>query len=121
MNRGDFDTMFNELTSPDLRFENRSRSVFPDRSAEELRANFEDLYANIKSVRSWFSAIHWLSPTDHVGRLEREALGHDGEQYAWSFILVNRYSEGRVASIRQFEVEDEDAAFAYADAALRQI
>lgn len=120
MNRGDFDTMFDEWTCQDLRFENRSRSVFPDRSAEELRANFEDLYATVKSVRSWFSAIHWLSPTVHVGRLEREALGHDGEQYAWSFILVNQYREGRVASIREFDVEDEDAAFAYADETLGQ-
>ena len=28
MNSGDFDTMFNQMTSPDLRVENRSRSAF---------------------------------------------------------------------------------------------
>jgi len=120
MNSGDFDTMFDELMSPDLHFENQSRSVFPDRSAGELRANFEDLYAMLKSVRSWFSVIHWLSPTAYVGRLEREGLGHDGEHYAWSFILVNQYREGRLAWICEFDTADDAAALAYAEELARQ-
>ena len=36
-NRSDFDWIFGELTSPEVRFENRSRSVFPDRSAAQFR------------------------------------------------------------------------------------
>ena len=34
--------------------------IAPPRNSEH---NFEDLYAMVKSVRSWFSALHWLSPT----------------------------------------------------------
>lgn len=115
MNRGDFDTMFNEMAWPDLRVENRSRSVFPDRSAEDLRRSFEELYAMLGSVRSWFSVVHWLSPTINVGRLEREGLGRDGERYAWTRILVNQYRDGRLASICEFDAGDEDAALAYAE------
>ncbi len=72
----------------------------------------------LRSVQSWFSALHWLSPTVHVGRLEREGVGHDGEQYAWTRILVNQYRDGRLASICEFDAEDDAAAFAYADEAL---
>ena len=116
MNRGDFDTMFNELSHPDLSFENRSRSVFPDRSAEELRANFKGLYAMLPSVRSWFSALRWVSPTTYVGRLEREGVGQGDERYAWSMILVNEYRDGQLASITEFEAdEDEAAAIAFAE------
>ena len=115
MNRGDFDTMFNELTSADFRFENHARSIFPDRSAGELRATFEDLYAMLASVRSWFSALHWVSPTMHIGRLEREGVGHDGERFAWTRIIVNQYLDGRLASIAEFDEDDEDAGFAYAE------
>ena len=69
LNRGDFDRLFGELTAPDLRFENRSRSAFPDRSAAELRASFEDLNAMVASARSWISAVCWLSPTWCVSRM----------------------------------------------------
>ena len=67
------------------------------------------------SVRSWFSAIHWLSATVHVGRLEREGLGSDGERYAWTRILVNQYRDSRLASICDFDAEDEAAAVTYAE------
>ncbi len=115
MNRGDFDTMFNELSSPGFRFENRGRSPFPDRSARELRASFEDLYGRLASVRSWFSSLYWVAPTTSIGRLEREGLGHDGEHYAWTRILVNQYREGRLASTCEFDADDEAAALAYAE------
>ena len=119
MNRGDFDTMFNELSSADFRFQNRGRSPFPDRSARELRASFEDLYARLASVRSWFSSLHWVSPTTSVGRLEREGVGHDGTQFAWTRILVNMYRDGRLASIWEFDEDDEAAALAFAEESLR--
>ncbi len=115
MNRGDFDTMFNELSSPGFCFENRGRSPFPNRSARELRASFEDLYARLASVRSWFSSLHWVSPATSVGRLEREGVGHDSERYAWTRILVNQYREGRLASTCEFDPGDEAAALAYAE------
>ncbi|TXI42877.1 MAG: hypothetical protein E6Q57_14015, partial [Mycobacterium sp.] len=119
MNRGDFDTMFNELSSADFRFQNRGRSPFPDRSARELRASFEDLYARLASVRSWFSSLRWVSPTISVGRLEREAVGHDGTQFAWTRVLVNTYRDGRLASIWEFDEDDEAAALAFAEETFR--
>ena len=45
--RHQFDTLFGEFTTPDMRVENRSPSAFPDRSASELRASLEDLNASV--------------------------------------------------------------------------
>ena len=67
------------------------------------------------SVQAWFSSVRWLSPTLFVGHLDREGLGRDGERYTWSRILVCTYDDGRLASICDFEGEDEAAAFAYAE------
>jgi hypothetical protein len=68
----------------------------------------------LAAVRSWFSAIRWLAPTVSVGRLDREGVGPDGERYAWSRILVNLYRDGRLASVCDFDVDDDEAAFSYA-------
>ena len=51
LNRGDFDTLFDELTAADFRIENRSRSAFPDRSAREYRTTLEELTAMVVSAR----------------------------------------------------------------------
>ncbi len=115
LNQGDFDRVFNELTHPFMRVENRSLSVFGDPSAAELRATFEELYAMVASARAWSSAMCWLSPTWGVARLEREAVGRDGEKYAWARLQVIEFRDGRLASLCRFEVDDEEAAFAYAE------
>ncbi|GAY17506.1 AAA family ATPase [Mycobacterium sp. shizuoka-1] len=114
MNRGDFDAMFSDLSWPDLRVENRSRSGFPDRSAAELRASLTELHGMLASARSWFSAIRWLTPKLVVGRMDREGVGGDGERYVWARILVGVYRDGRLARLCDFDADDEDAAFAYA-------
>ncbi len=119
LNRSDFDRLLGELSTPEMRVENRSRSAFPNRSAAELRASFEDLGAMVASVRAWLSVAYWLSPTWCVARHEREAVGRDGERYAWTQLLVAEFRDGRIASIRQFELDDEEAAFAYADERVR--
>jgi hypothetical protein len=67
MSRGDFERMFSEFASPDMRVENRSRSGLPDRA--ELRASFDHLGEMVASVRAWSSAVRWLSPTWCVLRL----------------------------------------------------
>jgi hypothetical protein len=69
----------------------------------------------VASVRVWSAAVCWLSPTWVVDRLERTAVGRDGEQYAWSMLLVTEVRAGRMASMCIFEVDDEEAAFAYAE------
>jgi hypothetical protein len=119
LNRGDFDRIFGELTQPDIRVENRSRSVFPDRSAAELRATYEDLNAMVTSVRTWNSAVCWLSPTCGVMRQHREAVGLDGEFFTWTAMYAFGLRDGRLASLCQFEPDDEEAAFAYAEERIR--
>mgnify|MGYP000856862560 CR=1 FL=1 len=114
VNRGDFATLFDELTRADVSVENHSRSAFPDRGADALRASLEQLTSMMGSVRYWFAAITWISPTTAVFRMEREAVGKDGEQYAWSRISVGKWEDGKLASLGDFDPDDEDAAFAYA-------
>ncbi|MDQ1447044.1 MAG: hypothetical protein QOC79_15, partial [Actinomycetota bacterium] len=119
MNRGDLDRAFGELSTPDLRIENRSRALFPDRSAAEFRSSLEELRAMVASVRTWISAACWVSPTWSVARFEREAVGLDGEQYAWTRVLVAEVRDGRLASMCEFELDDEESAFAYAEERMR--
>ena len=85
---GEFDRMLAELSSRDIRVESRSRSAFPDRSATDLSASLHELDAMVTSTRTWNSAVHWLSPNCNVVRMQREALGPDGEQYEWARLYV---------------------------------
>jgi ketosteroid isomerase-like protein len=119
LNRSEFDRAFGDLTAVDFRLENRSRSGFGDRSAAELRATYEDLTAMVASARIWYSALCWMSSTLTVGRFEREAVGLDGEHYTWTLIQVAEIRDGRVALACQFDLEDEAAAFAYAEERVR--
>jgi hypothetical protein len=63
--------------------------------------------------------VCWLSPACSIVRLEREAAGHDGEQYAWTRVIVCVHRDGRLASMCEFELEDEAAVFAYAEERVR--
>jgi len=119
LNRADFDTVFGELTASNLRVETRSRSAFPARSAAEYRTTLEELAAMVVSARSWISAVRWLSPTCYVVRCERDAVGQDGEHYTWSFLVVIEVRNGRIAAMCEFEPEQEEAAFAYAEERVR--
>ena len=119
MDRNDFDRLFGELCSPNLIVESRSSRAFPHRSANELRQGFEELNKFVVSKRTWSSAIAWLSPTCSVIRLEREAIGYDGEKYQWAMILAAEHAVGRLISICEFDPEDEEAAFAYAEERMR--
>jgi len=119
LNRRDFDRAFSELTKADARVENRSSSPFPDRSAAELRATFEDPYGMVKSARSWNSAECWLSSTCGVTRHEREAVGNAGEQSAWARLYVFVASHGKCSGWCEFDVDDEASAFAYAEQRVR--
>ena len=118
-NRGEFDRVFGEFMTPDFRLETRTQSVFGNRSAAELRATYEELWAMVASACMWNSAVCWLSPTIGVGRHERQAIGHDGEKYAWTRLYVYEFRENRFAHMCEFDVEDEEAAFAYAEERIR--
>ncbi|MDT5076165.1 MAG: hypothetical protein QOJ80_802, partial [Mycobacterium sp.] len=115
MNRNDFDRMFAKLVAPDFHLDNRTRTAFPKRSATELRASFDDLGDMVSSVRTWLSATCWQSSSRFVARLEREAVGPDGERYEWSRLVAGECQAGRLASLCEFEVDDEEHALAYAE------
>ena len=118
-NRGDLDKVFGELCVPTLRIENRSRSAFPDRTAAELRASMEELDAMVGSSRTWYSAVNWLSRNWAVARMDRAAVGLDDETYEWIRLYVIEIRDGLGTSICEFDVEDEDAAFAHAEERMR--
>ena len=42
-------------------------------------------------------------------------IGTDGEEYNWSRVYASEYRDGLAVSVREFAVEEEDAAFAYAE------
>ena len=73
----------------------------------------------VTSVRTFNSVMRWLSPTLAVSRFEREAIGRDGERYTWDFIIVSGIHDGRVAKVRQFDIDDEAAAFECAEERVR--
>ena len=120
MDRDDFDLLFGELCSPDLTIESRSSRAFPDRSADDLRRGFQELSAMVRSKRTWNSSVAWLSPTVSVIRLEREAIGHDGERYEWAMLLAGEHAHGRLITLCEFDPDDEVAAFAYAEGLVRK-
>jgi hypothetical protein len=67
------------------------------------------------SVRIWLSVVCWMSPIWSINRFEREAAGLEGEQYAWTRLVVMAIRDGRIASMCEFELDDEEAAFAFAE------
>ena len=69
----------------------------------------------VTSARSWNSAECWLNATCAVIRHERQAIGKDGEPYAWTKLYVLETRDGRITGWCEFAVEDEAAAFAYAE------
>ncbi|OBF97109.1 adenylate cyclase [Mycobacterium sp. 852002-51152_SCH6134967] len=120
INRREWDRVFGEMATADMHAVSRSRSGFPDRSVADLRASYEDLCAMVSSVRSWHSIERWISPTVAVTLHEREATGHDGERYEWTRIIVGEFREGRTTHLSEFDVDDEAAAFAYAEERVRR-
>lgn len=119
LNRGEYDRIFSDLAAPEMRIENRSRSAFPDRSASDLRSSWGHLDTMVSLSRIWPSAVCWVSPHWSVSRIEREAIGHDGGTYAWAFLLVGEIRDDRITALCQFDIEDEEAAFAYAEERVR--
>lgn len=119
LDHGDFDRVFGELFAADMRVENRSSSPFPNRSLEDLRASYEDLHSRVLSSRTWFSVVRWLSPSWAIVRFEREAIGRDNETYSWTWLHVTEWRAGRVSLICRFDLDDEEAAFAYAQERVR--
>lgn len=114
-NRGELGRDASQLLAPDFRWTSRSLSVFGNRSATEYVASVEELAAMVASVRAWISALHWLSPTICVVRTEREGVGTEGEQYTWKRLYTSGVRGGLLASMCEFELESEEAAFAYAE------
>ncbi|MCB0945200.1 MAG: adenylate cyclase, partial [Mycobacterium sp.] len=118
-NHGDLDRAFRIFSTPGLRIESRSRSVFPTRTAAELRRSVEELGAMLTSYRVWGPAVCWLSTNWVMARHEREGVGRNGEEFSWSRLYVGETHGGRFTSLCEFDVDDEEAAFAYAEERIR--
>ncbi|WP_319433046.1 AAA family ATPase [Mycobacterium sp. RTGN5] len=119
-NRGDLDTTFSMFATPGLQIESRSRSVFPRRSPAELRRSVEELGAMVATYRVWASTLCWVGDDVTVSRHEREAVGHGGENYAWSRLYATQVRDGQFTSLCEFDIDDEDAALAYAEELARK-
>ena len=105
--------------APGLRIESRSRSLFPIPHRRGTPRSVEELGAMVESYRVWGPAACWLSSEWMVGVTTREAIGRDGEKYEWARIYVARIQNGLFTSLCEFDVDDEDAAFAYAEERMR--
>ncbi len=75
----------------------------------------EQLRTMTSSLRTWFSAVHWLSEHWVIARQEREGTGPNGERYSPTRICVCGIHDGQITSLREFDAGDEDAAFAEAE------
>ena len=115
VNRGDLDRAFGELMAPGVHTENRSRIGFSGPLGQRSRHELRRPEAMVASTRTWPSAVCWLPNGWFVVRLEREAVGRDGETYAWTWLNVSAVRDGRFESSCLFDPEDEEAAFAYAE------
>ena len=69
----------------------------------------------LSSIRVWAATMRWVAPDCNICLSEVRGAGADGEEYRWSRICVGYHRDGLALSVREFDVEDEDAAFAYAD------
>ena len=119
VNRSDFDRAFGELTDP--RCASRTDRARPSRIARRPNCApaYEQLNALVASVRSWNSAECWLSSNVVVARHERQASGPDAEQYTWTRLYVLETVDGRCSGLCEFELDDETAAFVYAEERVR--
>ena len=88
-----------------------------ERTLDEFFGWLRERADQVSSVKNFGSVLRWLSPTCFVALGDVRARGTDGEEYAWARIYVGEFRGGLLASMRQFE--DEDDAFAYAEARVR--
>jgi len=68
-------------------------------------------------VLSWSSSPA-TTPIGGTVRTRSVDLAEDvqqGEQYAWTRLVVMETRDGRIASMCEFELDDEEAAFAFAE------
>ena len=119
LNRGDLDRAFGELMAPERAqrepFAHGFSGSLGQRSRHELRRpechGCVDADVAVGAVFAADQLVRF--------RLEREAVGRDGETYAWTWLTVSAVREGRFVSSCFFDPEDEEAAFAYAEERMR--
>ncbi len=112
---------FGEFFVPELQIENRSRSAFPLRTATDLGASPENSTPWSTSVRTWNSGRRAGCPRrGSIARTEREAIGPRRRDLRVDMVIVSELRDGRLVSIvRSSTLEDEEAAFAYAEERIR--
>ena len=104
------------LAQPDFRWlATPSALTSSELSVDDLFRWLQERGRQVSSVRHWIPVLRWLSPNCCVGLGDARAVGLDGEDYEWTRLYVGECRDGLLASVRQFELDDEEAAFAYAD------
>ena len=104
------------LSWPDFRWLASPSSLKPEeRTVDEFFHWLDERTQQLSSMRSWPATIQWLSPNCFILLNEIHGTGTDGDQYLWEWIHVGEYRDGLAVSMREFDVADEDAAFAYAE------
>ena len=104
------------LTGPEFRAVSPpSTLTIEERTVEEFFAWLQERARQVTSVTNFFSACQWVSSTTVVARGETRAIGPDGEEYTWTRIFVDECRDGLLVTLRQFDIDDEEAAFAYAE------
>ena len=115
MNRLDLQAA-RRLTGPEFRAVSPpSTLTTEERTLGEFFAWLQERARQVSSVTNFFSACQWVSPTTVVARGETRAIGPDGEEYTWTRIFVDECRDGLLVMLRQFDIDDEEAAFAHAE------
>ena len=73
----------------------------------------------VASARTWYSAMCWLSPSLVVVRLRARSRRAGRRTVRMDRLIVSEIRDGRIASMCEFELDDEEAAFAYAEERVR--
>ncbi len=108
------------LAQPDFRFISPpSTLAAQERSLDDFFGWLQERARQVSSVKNTVSAIRWLSPECAVVRTDVRAVGSDGEEYVWTRIHTGEFRDGLIACTRRFEIDEEAAAFAYAEERVR--
>ena len=119
LNRADFDKVVRRNHAPRIARRESVALGFPGSLGQpKFRASVEELNAMVASVREWASAICWLSPNWSSPAMSGRPSGGRRTIHV-ALLLVIEVRDGRLASMCEFDLDDEEAAFAYAEERVR--
>ncbi|MGV1005475.1 MAG: adenylate/guanylate cyclase domain-containing protein [Candidatus Nanopelagicales bacterium] len=104
------------ITRPDFQWLAAESALKPvARSVEEFFDWLRHRDDQLSDFSFCIPVMHWITPHCLVALSDIRGVGPDGETYEWPRIYVAEYRDGLAVSTREFEADQEDAAFAYAE------